>query len=168
MGTSDGWSLLLRQLLLMLALTQTESLYRINVPPPHFILHHPFLHSPDSTHWRYNRRKVSPVIEWNIHRKYILIYNVKITPTKCTLIYVSYEFLLPCFASEYNFLIQFFSITNNICLWKGLFRHDTLANYSKNFNKTRVIWRIFFGNCFQCKGRGEDSISWLQIGRIQT
>jgi hypothetical protein len=32
MGTSDSWSLLLRQLLLMLALTQTESLHRINVP----------------------------------------------------------------------------------------------------------------------------------------
>ncbi len=97
-------------------------------------------------------------------KKYVLIHIVKTTPTKCTLIYVNYELLLSCFASESNFLILFLSITNNICLWKVLFRNDTLANYSKNLNKIRVIWRILLETVSSAKGEERTASADCKLG----
>jgi hypothetical protein len=92
------------------------------------------------------------------------VFLVEISLTRCTLIYIRYEFLLPCFASESIFLLHFFSRTNNICLCKGFFRHDTLANYSKNLNKIRVIWWIFLETVSSAKGEERTASADCKLG----
>jgi hypothetical protein len=59
---------------------------------------------------------------YRVAYKKIIIYNNNdliafVSPTG-RLIYYKLEFLLPCFASEFNSLVQFFQRTSNICLKK--------------------------------------------------
>jgi hypothetical protein len=71
MGKSDSWSLIMNWPLLMLAVTQAESLPSTHAPtPPHLLLHHLFLITLHTLTLKLvGKTKVSPVIEKNKYRK---------------------------------------------------------------------------------------------------
>ncbi len=127
-GTRDSCPLINVWLLLMLALkgklTQPTS-------PSYFLLHHFFLHVLAFTVTSLSSRsRKFPLSCKSLHKDFIYDNNALmaiLSPTE-RLIYYQLEFLLLCFASEFNSLVQFFQSTNNICLKKGLFMHVAQAN----------------------------------------
>ena len=71
-----------------------------------------------------------------------------ISPTE-RLIYYQLEFLLLCFASEFNSLVQFFQRTSNICLKKGFIFACYIGKLIKKISRKSESSGEFFGNYFQ-------------------